>query len=79
MKDTTEPIDPLEEWAAYRRTGTGSALTRSVMERIRSQPPNHALLPLPGWTRTSLGRIALASLCLAAGIGKVLLVLHFAV
>ncbi len=78
MKDTLEPIDPLEEWAAYRRTGTVSPLTRSVMERIRTQPTDHALPPLPGWTRTGLSRIALACLCLAAGIGKVLLVLHFA-
>jgi hypothetical protein len=79
MKDTPEQIDLLEQWAAYRRTGKGTALTQSVMESIRAQQPARAFPPPRGWTRTGLSRIALASLCTAAGIGKVLLVLHFAI
>lgn len=69
----------LERWAAHRRadkTGDPAEFTGAVMDRILSadrEPAAPEQRPAPKFQR-----VALTSACAAAGIGKMLILIHIA-
>ena len=69
----------LERWATYRRRDAqadSTDLTREVMGRIAAMDSSKRA---PKRRAPRLRRLALTSTCAAAGVGKVLLILHFSI
>jgi hypothetical protein len=78
MKTAQDHDQELEQWANHRRehSDANSEFTRGVMERIRIEAaaPTPRDLPVP-----RLQQITLAAACATAGIGKFLILVHFAI